>query len=211
MREPTDRARRRLLLGGAGAFALGATPGLAALMPTPRQTRGPFYPPKPPLDSDNDLVRVDGRAALAAGVITDLTGRVLDRAGQPVDDATVEIWQCDANGRYHHPSASKRGRDPNFQGFGTFTTDTDGQYRFRTIKPVPYPGRTPHIHFRIVAPGLPESITQMYIAGHPLNADDRIYRSAGERRERLAVAFEPALDTDAERQARFDIVIDPGG
>lgn len=211
MRQPTNRDRRRLLLGGASAFALGATPGLAALIPTPRQTRGPFYPPKPSLDSDNDLVRVDGRTELAAGVITDLTGRIVDRAGEPVDDATVEIWQCDANGRYHHPAASKRGRDPDFQGFGTFTTDADGQYRFRTIKPVPYPGRAPHVHFRIVAPGMAELITQMYIAGHPLNAGDRIYRSAGEARERLAVTFEPELDAEAERRARFDIVIDGKG
>lgn len=207
MMRGTDRARRRLLVGGASAFALGAIPGLAALEPTPRQTRGPFYPPGPPLDSDNDLVRVDGRTALAAGAITDLAGRVLDPSGEPVDDARIEIWQCDANGRYHHPSASKQGRDPNFQGFGTFTTGGDGRYRFRTIKPVPYPGRPPHIHFRVVAPGMDELVTQMYIAGHPQNADDRIFRNAGDERHRLAVAFEPGGDADADRRARFDIVI----
>lgn len=207
MNRMIDRRRRVLLLGGTGALALGAVPALAALAPTPRQTLGPFYPNKPPLDSDNDLVRVDGRAALAAGVITDVTGRVLDPAGQPVDDARIEIWQCDANGRYHHPYASKKNRDPNFQGFGTFTTATDGQYRFRTIRPVPYPGRTPHIHFRVVAPGMNELVTQMYIAGHPLNAGDWILRRAGEQRERLLVEFEPADDTDAEQRARFDIVL----
>lgn len=211
MNRRTDRNRRILLLGSAGALAFAAAPGLAALAPTPRQTRGPFYPPKPPLDSDNDLVRVDGRSALAAGVITDLTGRIVDPGGQPIDDARIEIWQCDANGRYHHPRASKKNRDPNFQGFGTFTTKTDGQYRFRTIRPVPYPGRTPHIHFRIVAPGMPELITQMYIAGHPQNADDWIFRSAGDARPRLAVAFEPADDDSAERRARFDIVVGEGG
>jgi len=208
MSKPVDRQRRVLLLGGASAFALGAAPGLAALAPTPEQTRGPFYPPEPPLDSDNDLVRVDGRSAPAAGVITDLTGRVLDRSGQPVDDAEIEIWQCDANGRYHHPSARKEGRDPNFQGFGTFTTGTDGRYRFRTIKPVPYPGRTPHIHFRVVAPGMPELVTQMYIAGHPQNSGDWIFNRTREARKRLAVDFEPAAGADAERRARFDIVID---
>jgi len=203
----TDVRRRLLLLGGGGTLVLGAAPGLAALAPTPRQTRGPFYPAKPPLDSDNDLVRVDGRSALAAGIITDLTGRVVDPSGQPIDDAMVEIWQCDANGRYHHPRAAKQGRDPNFQGFGTFTTKTDGQYRFRTIKPVPYPGRTPHIHFRVVAPGMRELVTQMYIAGHPQNANDWIFTSAGDARSRLAVAFEPTDDDSAERRARFDIVV----
>lgn len=207
MRDPIDRERRCLLLGGASVLALGAAPAWAALVPTPRQTLGPFYPEKPPLDSDNDLVRVDGRDALAAGVITDLTGRVLDRAGQPVDDARIEIWQCDANGRYHHPRAPRKDRDPDFQGFGTFTTGTDGQYRFRTIRPVPYPGRTPHIHFRVVAPGVPELVTQMYIKGHPLNERDWILRRAGEHRDRLLVEFEPAEDGDAEQRARFDIVL----
>ena len=207
MGDRIDRHRRFLLLGGASALTLGAVPARAALDPTPRQTRGPFYPDKLPLDSDNDLVRVDGRAALAAGVITDLTGRVLDPSGQPVDDARIEIWQCDANGRYHHANARQAGRDPNFQGFGTFTTGSDGRYRFRTIRPVPYPGRTPHIHFRVVAPGTRELITQMYIAGHPGNANDWILRSAGEARSRLLVEFRPADDADAEQQARFDIVV----
>jgi protocatechuate 3,4-dioxygenase beta subunit len=211
MGEPTDYDRRLLLAGGASALALGAAPGLAALAPTPSQTRGPFYPPKPPLEADNDLVRVHNRSGLAAGVITDLTGRLVDPSGQPLDDARVEIWQCDANGRYHHPSAPRQGRDPAFQGFGTCTTDRDGQYRFRTIKPVPYPGRTPHIHFRVVAPGMPEFITQMYIAGHRGNADDPIFNRAGGDRARLAVAFEPAADADAECRARFDLVVNARG
>jgi protocatechuate 3,4-dioxygenase beta subunit len=207
MSRPIDRRRRYLLFGSASALALGAAPGWAALVPTPRQTLGPFYPQKPPLDSDNDLVRVDGRDGLAAGVITDLTGRVVDPSGQPIDDARVEIWQCDANGRYHHPRSPKKDRDPDFQGFGTFTTGTDGQYRFRTIRPVRYPGRTPHIHFRVLAPGMDELVTQMYIAGHPLNERDWILRNAGEARSSLLVEFEPAEDDDAEQRARFDIVV----
>lgn len=207
MSRPIDPQRRFLLTGSASVLALGAAPSLAALAPTPAQTRGPFYPPQPPLDSDNDLIRVDGRGELAAGVISELTGRVLDPSGQPIDDAVIEIWQCDANGRYHHSSARKEGCDPNFQGFGTITTGSDGQYRFRTIKPVPYPGRTPHIHFRVVAPGLAELVTQMYIAGYPQNAEDGIFNRAGNARERLAVDFEPAVGDEAERRARFDIVV----
>ena len=147
------------------------------------------------------------RSGRAAGTVTDVVGRIVDPSGEPIDSARIEIWQCDANGRYHHPRARRQGRDPNFQGFGTFTTDTDGRYRFRTIRPVPYPGRTPHIHFRVLAPGTPELITQMYIAGHPLNADDPIFRRAGERRHALAVAFEPAAAADADQRAQFDLVV----
>lgn len=203
-----DRKRRLLLIGSAGALAGFAKPSLAEVLdPTPRQTRGPFYPRKPPLDPDNDLIRVDGRHEPANGIFTEVTGRVVDPSGEPIDSARVEIWQCDANGHYHHARAPADGRDPNFQGFGTFTTDTDGRYRFRTIRPVPYPGRTPHIHFRVVPPEGPELVTQMYIAGHPMNADDAIFRAAGADRHRLAVTFEPAPSADdVEQRARFDLV-----
>jgi protocatechuate 3,4-dioxygenase beta subunit len=139
--------------------------------------------------------------------VTEVTGRVLDPAGEPVDSACVEIWQCDANGHYHHPRARERGRDPNFQGFGMFITASDGRYRFRTIRPVPYTGRTPHIHFRVIPPEERELITQMYIAGHPQNANDAIFRSAGAERDRLAVPFEPAVDAGVEQRARLDLVV----
>jgi protocatechuate 3,4-dioxygenase beta subunit len=210
MTDPVD-ARRRSLLAGAGAalltgVAAGARAGLA---PTPRQSRGPFYPDELPLDTDNDLVRVDGRGALADGIVTDLRGAVLDPGGAPIDGATIEIWQCDANGRYIHRFDRGPGkRDPNFQGFGTTTTDAAGRYRFRTIQPVPYPGRAPHIHFRVIAPGGRELVTQLYVAGHPLNARDGILQRARDP-ERLIVRFRPIADAGAERRARFRIVM-PG-
>lgn len=205
-----NRKRRYLLLGAGSALALSAFgASAAALAPTPRQTRGPFYPPDPPLDADSDLVHVDGHPRRARGTVADVTGRIVDPSGAPIDAARVEIWQCDANGRYHHPRAPADGRDPGFQGFGTATTDADGCYRFRTIRPVPYPGRTPHIHFRVVAPEFPELVTQMYIAGHPMNAGDAIFRRAGAARERLAVAFESAADPAIRQRARFDLVIAP--
>jgi protocatechuate 3,4-dioxygenase beta subunit len=207
-----DHRRRQLILGASGALGLAALPAWAEkLAPTPRQTRGPFYPPEPPLDHDNDLIHVDGRSAPAAGTVTEVTGRVLDPAGEPVDSACVEIWQCDANGYYHHPRARERGRDPNFQGFGMFITASDGRYRFRTIRPVPYTGRTPHIHFRVIPPEERELITQMYIAGHSQNANDAIFRSAGAERDRLAVPFEPAVDAGFEQRARLDLVVQPHG
>ena len=212
MTRAIDARRRRLLAGSAATLALGNTPArlLAALAPTPAQTMGPFYPRRPPLETDNDLVRVSGQGGLAQGAITDLSGRVLDPAGEPVDDAVIEIWQCDANGGYHHVSCGRRAaRDPNFQGFGTFTTGTDGVYRFRTIRPVPYPGRAPHIHFRVRAPGEPELVTQLYVAGHPRNAGDWILARAGDAaaRRRLIVDFEPVDDPEAQLAARFDIVL----
>ncbi len=202
-----DRQRRLLLLAGAGALTLTPLSALARLAPTPAQTRGPREPAAPPLARDNDLIRVDGREDAAEGVHTHLVGRVVDPSGAPVDDAQVEIWQCDARGHYHHTHAPAGARDPNFQGFGTTRTDAHGRYRFRAIRPVPYPGRAPHIHFRVISGALGELVTQMYVAGHPMNADDRILRSAGEARRRLAVAFEPAEDASADRRAQFDIVM----
>ena len=132
-------SRRRLLQAAASGLTL-LVPGaaIATEAPTAAQPRGPFYPDRIPLDKDNDLVRVEGRDGIAEGKITDLQGRVLDPNGGPVEGALVEIWQCDANGRYIHRLDDRRvPRDPNFQGYGRFETTADGRYGFRTIKPVP--------------------------------------------------------------------------
>ena len=201
-------ARRRILTTGLSAAGLLVVqPALAALKPTPRQTRGPFYPDEFPLDSDNDLVRVKGREAQAMGEVTHLSGRVLDPAGKPVPGARVEIWQCDARGVYHHPGDGRR-TDPNFQGYGRTESTADGGYRFRTIKPVPYPGRTPHIHIAVQARGFPGLSTQMYIDGHPQNARDFLYRDAARRGGAIAARFVAAPDLEAGAlKARFDIVL----
>lgn len=201
-------ARRRILATGLSAAGLlAAQPALAALKPTPRQARGPFYPDEFPLDSDNDLVRVKGREAQAMGEVTHLIGRVLDPAGKPVPGARVEIWQCDARGVYHHPGDGRR-TDPNFQGYGRTNSAANGGYRFRTIKPVPYPGRTPHIHIAVQARGFPELATQMYIEGHPQNDRDFLYRDASRRGGTIAARFVPAPDLEARAlRAQFDIVL----
>ncbi len=116
-------------------------------------TEGPFYPDHLPLDLDNDLLVINNSITPAVGTITQLSGRVLDSKGDPIKGLTVEIWQCDANEVYLHSRDSgpkKKQQDLNFQGFGRFETSSKGEYRFRTIKPVPYPGRpAPHIHFKI--------------------------------------------------------------
>src|SRR5437763_12668569 len=144
--------RRRFMKGAALGMAAFFTPGVFAdeLVRTPRQTEGPFYPNKLPLDTDNDLLIVNDSITPAVGKVTHLTGRVLDAKGHPVRNALVEIWQCDAKGVYLHTADSgRKERDTNFQGFGRFLTGSSGEYYFRTIKPVPYPGRTPHIHFKV--------------------------------------------------------------
>ena len=173
------RISRRRLLAGAVALAAAGTgrPAGAALTATPRQTAGPVYPIDWAGDIDWDLVRLTGAAAQALGKVTHLWGRVTDLAGAPVAGARVEIWQCDANGRYRHPGDSGRNVAPDagFQGRGRLVTDAEGRYRFRTIRPVAYPGRTPHIHFLVAPVTGGELITQMYVADESGNERDFLF------------------------------------
>ena len=138
-------------------------------------------------------------------------GRVLGVDGRPIPDATVEIWQCDAHGRYLHPGdTGSRPRDSAFQGFGRAVSGADGAYRFRTIRPVAYPGRTPHIHFAVTAPGRRELVTQMYVAGEPFNERDGLYRSIRDPRQRAAVTVRLEEANGVEPGAlagAFDIVL----
>jgi protocatechuate 3,4-dioxygenase beta subunit len=155
--------------------------------PTPRQTLGPFYPrsaAERPAAVDPDLIVLEGARVATKGVPLYLTGHVLARDGKPVSQALVEIWQCDANAVYHHPDGGAEGqRDPAFQGYGQARTDAAGAFHFRTIKPVPYPGRTAHIHVRVQADRAGSLATQLYLPGEPGNENDVIYRrlSATER------------------------------
>ena len=210
--------RRGLIYGSlavAGSSWLIGSKGSAAgtLTPTPAQTAGPFYPLSFPQDSDNDLVHVSGHPQAAKGIATRITGRILDQNGRPVSRARVEIWQCDANGRYHYVRDGRvdRPRDDNFQGYGTTTTDGSGGYEFLTIKPVPYPGRTPHIHFDVSGRGFERFITQMYVAGEPRNATDPVLMGVSDAaaRDRLMVALHPAGGRGPARLAgEFDIVLE---
>lgn len=199
--------------GIAFGTALFTTRGLFAeqLTRTPRQTEGPFYPDKLPLDTDNDLLIVNDAITPAVGEITHLTGKVLSPSGEPVRNAVVEIWQVDGKGSYLHSRGAVNGqRDANFQGFGRFLTSSKGEYYFRTIKPVAYPGRTPHIHVAVDKGGKRMLTTQMYIKGNPANERDFIVRSlgAGKVRESVMIDFQPLPGSEVgELTANFDIVI----
>ena len=202
--------RRRLVQALAMSAAWWSVPGAYAeqLVRTPAQTEGPFYPDHLPLDTDNDLIRINDLTTPAVGVVTWLSGRVLDVKGEPIRNALVEIWQVDNAGAYLHTGSMNRDkRDANFQGFGRFVTGSTGEYLFRTIKPVAYPGRTPHIHVAVKTTGREKFTTQCYIKGEPQNESDGILRRT-ENREALIVPF-AALPGSAigELSARFDIVM----
>jgi len=205
--------RRRFLRQLSFGAALFTVPGAFAeeLVRTPPQTEGPFYPDKLPLDTDNDLIVINDGTTPAVGEISWVGGRVLDARGQPIRNALVEIWQCDHNGAYLHSGTGNREkRDTHFQGFGRFLTGSTGEYVFRTIKPVPYPGRTPHIHFAIKIKGKKELITQCYIKGHPGNEKDGIWKNIKDEKARanVTVPFEPMKGSRiGELTARFDVVM----
>jgi protocatechuate 3,4-dioxygenase beta subunit len=215
MRESRFIPSRRLFLGSAGAtaFSLFTVPGAfaEALTRTPKQTEGPFYPDRLPLDTDNDLLIINDTLTPGVGEITHLTGKVLDLDGKPLGNSVVEIWQCDNGGAYLH-SRSDNGtkRDKNFQGFGRFTTNAKGEYYFRTIKPVPYPGRAPHIHIKVKRGGREMLTTQLYIKGEQRNEKDFIYMAEKTEQARAAVCadFTPVKGSKiGELAADFNIVL----
>ncbi|MCS6775710.1 MAG: protocatechuate 3,4-dioxygenase [Chloroherpetonaceae bacterium] len=209
-------SRRRFLTQMASGVLMCVTAQAFAdeLVRTPAQTEGPFYPDRLPLDTDNDLLIINDNLTPAVGVVTYLSGRVLDAKGDPIRGAVVEIWQVDNEGSYIHSSGANRQnqgrRDRNFQGFGRFTTGASGEYLFRTIKPVPYPGRTPHIHVAVKIKGHEKFTTQCYVRGEPRNERDGILRSIRDpkQRESVIVSFTPLPGSRiGELTARFDIVM----
>lgn len=206
-------SRRQLFVSGSATMALMPVSSLAAVerMLTPAATEGPFYPDRLPLDTDNDLVTVGPGGKRASGEIFHLMGRVTDREGTPRQGDRIEIWQCDANGIYQHSGDSGRGTfDPNFQGFGMTTTNGEGAFRFRTITPVSYPGRTPHIHFKVKAANGRVFTSQLYLAGHPQNKRDFLFNRLGPAQAQRAASVRqvsaPELETGAVK-GMFNIVL----
>lgn len=181
------------------------------LFKTPQMAEGPFYPDKLPLDTDNDLLILNDALTPAVGEVTHLSGRVLTTAGSAVANAFVEIWQVDSTGAYlHTASAGARNRDANFQGYGRFLTSRKGEYYFRTVKPVAYPGRVPHIHFAVSLNGRRVLTTQMLTRGHVSNAKDGLFRRFKDEQSRMALTaeYKPIPDSKfGELAVGFDLVL----
>lgn len=217
-------SRRKMLEMTAGLGGLMVMGGFSSAcaqevrrLTTPPITRGPFYPAMKPLDQDADLTILSGNQERAQGKIIHLTGRVLNAKGQPVSGAKVEIWQANTHGRYSHPrDPSNAPLDPNFQGFGVQTTDSEGRYRFKTIKPGPYPNdsswmRPPHIHFD-VAGKVDRVVTQMFFPNEPLNEKDFIFQDLRSGKEAATATVQP-LTKELEADSLlllWDIVLDKG-
>ena len=198
--------RRETILSATAAAFAPASAAAAPLRPSPAQTEGPLYPDRMPAETDPDLVRMAGQVRAAGGEILMLGGRVLAADGRPATDAVVEIWQVDANGRYIHTADARRGGgDLAFQGFGRSRVDERGGYAFRTIRPVSYPGRAPHIHFKIHRPGRRVLTTQLVIAGEPRNQRDGVYGALAPEERRLVAAEFRRVGRDWA--AQWDIVL----
>jgi protocatechuate 3,4-dioxygenase beta subunit len=205
MNRPNNRAtlERRHFVAGLGAALLPLAPRAqpsSGLVPSAAQSLGPFYPrgagERPP-QTDADLLVLEGDRVLTRGTPIFLVGRARDRRGQLLAGATVELWQCDANAVYHHPAGgAETQRDPNFQGYGVARCDASGEFRFRTILPVAYPGRTPHIHVRVQPDNGRALGTQLYLPGDAGNARDFLFRTLTPEEQRaLLLVIEPTRDT----------------
>ncbi|MFC5605270.1 dioxygenase family protein [Variovorax soli] len=197
-REPSMPRRRAsaAVLVAFPALCLGlarAQPGAGARRATPSQTEGPFYPVQLPADTDHDLLR-NGTLQHRGGDPAWVEGTVADLQGRPLAGATVEIWQCDQSGHYHHPGDGGRA-DPAFQGFGRVQADAEGRWRFHTLRPVPYSGRTPHIHFKVRQGARELLTTQLYVEGAAGNERDFLWRNLGrDDRAALTRPFERGAD-----------------
>ncbi len=217
----SDLSRREILRMSAtlsvasvasAGFAIAQTTGQR----TPEQILGPFYPLKT-LGQNTDLTKVPGRPGRAEGLVLNVMGRVLNLAGEPVRNAQVEIWQANAHGRYTHPSDHNAAPlDPNFEGSAILTTDHDGRYRFKTIKPAAYPAgpnrmRPAHIHFQ-VSGRQDRLVTQMYFEGDPYLEADRFFQTALEQKDLLvAKLLPPTSEMEPESKlVLFNIVLYAG-
>ncbi|MBL27646.1 MAG: intradiol ring-cleavage dioxygenase [Rhodospirillaceae bacterium] len=218
---PAGFSRRKLLISAGGSLLVAGTARMAgaACLAVPAQTEGPFYPRRLGEDTDWDLTHLGQGTERAQGVVIEVSGRLLDDVCRPVSGGTIEIWQADVQGRYHHPAAAGapdegrgQGADPNFQGFGRVTTDADGRYRFRTIKPAPYGlggsfMRTPHIHFKALAPDGGALTTQMYFAGESLNGEDFILGNVPPDLRPMVIVDFAGQSADGVPRGIFDIVV----
>ena len=198
--------------------AEGDTPGFdpKGPMPTPDQILGPFYPVQKPADGGADLTRLKGRAGKAQGQIIYVTGRVLSLRGEPCPGVKLEIWQANGAGRYTHPhDRNPAALDPNFDGYANVTTDAEGRYRYKTVKPGAYPvvanyWRPPHIHYDVIGK-VNRLITQMYFADEPLNQKDPLLQQSWAKDSLIARILPPTANEEPDsRLVLWDIVLIQG-
>ena len=226
---PEHRVSRREVLKmslAMGALAFGSPLAAAdkdsvgldfkGLMPTPDQILGPFYPVQKPADGGADLTRLKGRAGQAQGQVIYVTGRVLNLRGDQCPGVNLEIWQANGAGRYTHPhDRNPTPLDPNFDGYANVVTDSQGRYRYRTVKPGAYPvvadyWRPPHIHYDITGK-VNRLITQMYFPDEPLNRKDPLLQQSWAKDSLIARVLPPTADEEADAKlVVWDIVLIQG-
>jgi protocatechuate 3,4-dioxygenase beta subunit len=212
------------LLGTAAALVWPALPARAnapagPLTPIVQMTEGPFYPSaswraQGPFagDWDADLTRVQrgGRVMVARGEHLALQLAVQDTQGRLIDGAQVEIWQCDANAQYRHQRVAHDtgAHDEGFQGYGDARSSRDGTVQFRTIRPVPYPGRTPHIHVKLRHASFGELSSQLFVDGDRGNEGDFIWRRARDaERSALTMRLRATTADGLRWQARHPLTV----
>jgi len=212
-----ERTRRHFLkagfLGGIFGWLANTMAGshVAKLLPTPSEIKGPFHPITAQKDTDFDLTQVEGVDGVAKGKIVFIEGRIIDGNGNPIEDASVELWQANAAGRYAHPHDSNPAPlDSNFQGWAIVPSGTDGGFRFKTVIPGSYPAaddwtRPPHIHFKVSKLRYVELITQMYFPEQPLNAKDLLLQRKKQPEQKLMIAEKIKAD---EETYRYQIVLE---
>ena len=203
------RAFAGTALATASLFAARGSKAATLQTPTPSQTIGPFYPVQRLSEQDADLTWLKGHQNRAKGTIIEVTGRVLDRYGNPVSGAKLELWQCNAAGRYAHANdVATAPLDPDFQGYAALATGKQGEWRITTIKPAGYESpighRTPHIHFDVQG-RTHRLITQMYFPDEEAtNAKDALYKEMG------ADATRTVARVDGVARYNWDIVLMDG-
>jgi len=184
---------------------------------TPEVQMGPFYPVMKPLDQDADLTVINGSKKRAEGKIVHVVGQVVNEAGTPISGARIELWQANTHGRYTHSGdPNKAPLDPNFTGFGIVTTDSEGRYRFKTIKPGAYPVsateiRPPHIHVDVMGKH-DRLVSQMFFPNEPLNEPDLLFKTLGANKQAAVAKALPAtkeIEPDA-MLLNWDIVLYKG-
>jgi protocatechuate 3,4-dioxygenase, beta subunit len=208
MKTMLDRRRSLHWVAAAALIAMPALPLRATTLaparrPTPSQTEGPFYPDKLPADSDADLL-ANGSLRYGKGQPAWVEGTLADADGKPMNGASIEIWQCDQDGHYHHPRDGGQA-DPAFQGFGRVAVDAEGRWRFRTLRPVAYSGRAPHIHAKVKLGGRELLTTQLYAQDDPGNARDGLWRRLSAE-DRAAITSPYVTGSDG-LAARYALVI----